>query len=186
MKKLVFLLAALFTTYFAQAQGGISLGLKAGANYSSLTGDNTDDYKHQFGFHGGGFLDFGLSDMVSIRPELLFSVKGYAIELTDDDDDNQTFSYIDVPILAHVNAGGIFFEGGPTLGYLVAVKDGDTDDFKKLEFGYAAGLGYEMESGMGFGLRYQGGLTSLSDNDDAPKVKNSVFQLYLSYLLGGR
>ncbi|GAB2552382.1 porin family protein [Rufibacter soli] len=186
MKKLVFFFAALFIPYFAQAQGGISLGLKAGANYSSLTGDNTNNLKHKFGFHGGGFLDFGLSDMVSIRPELLFSVKGYSVETTSDDDDNQSFSYIDVPILAHVYADGIFFEGGPTLGYMVAVKEGDTADFKKLEFGYAAGLGYEMESGMGFGLRYQGGLTSLSDNDNDPKQKNSVFQLYLSYLLGGR
>jgi opacity protein-like surface antigen len=88
--------------------------------------------------------------------------------------------------MVRINAGGLFFEGGPTLGYLVSVKEGDTDDYKKFEFGYAAGLGYQLESGLGIGLRYQGGLTSLNDNDDASKIKNSVFQLGLSYTLGTR
>ncbi|AMM50534.1 hypothetical protein TH61_04190 [Rufibacter sp. DG15C] len=187
MKKLVFILAALFTFSFAaQAQEGIKLGLKAGVNYSNLSGDGTDELDSQFGFHVGGFLDYGISEMVSIRPELLFSSKGFAVSGDDDDDFNQSLRYIDLPIMVRVNAGGLYFEGGPTLGYLVSVSEGETDDYKKFEFGYAAGLGYQMASGLGIGLRYQGGLTSIIDNDDADKITNSVFQLGLSYTLGTR
>jgi opacity protein-like surface antigen len=199
MKKLVFILATLFTFSFAaQAQEGIKLGLKVGGNFSNVTGDDTEDAESIFGLHAGGFLDYGISEMVSIRPELLYSMKGTKFEYNDGEDVIQKFRfhYLDVPILARVKAGGLFFEFGPTLGFKLAAsssleidgeeaEDDDIEGMKSFEFGYAAGLGYELGSGLGIGLRYQGGLTSIFEDDD-DKVKNSVFQLGLSYTLGSR
>ncbi|WP_181307788.1 porin family protein [Rufibacter sp. XAAS-G3-1] len=204
MKKILLVVAALFITYFSQAQG-IKLGLKAGGNYSNVTGDETEDLESLFGLHAGVILDYGISEMVSIRPELLYSMKGAKLEISDADDAiiKSRFHYLDVPILAHINAGGLFFELGPTVGFKLSssttievdgeeideeefgISDGD-DGMKNFEIGYAAGLGYQLPMGVGIGLRYQGGISSINENDDDPKQRNSVFQLSLSYMFGGR
>ncbi|WP_207436269.1 porin family protein [Sabulibacter ruber] len=210
MKKLVFLFAALFVTYFAQAQEGIKLGIKAGGNFSNFSGkDVGDESEYVFGFHAGAFVDYGISDMVSIRPELLYTLKGAKGEI-DEDDLNYTekirLHYLELPLLVRINTGasGLFFEAGPTVSYLLTAKDnvegeidGEdvdesttvTDAFKKLDIGYAAGLGYQLGNGLGLGLRYVGGLSKIAEPDDdeeSPKVNNSVFQLSLSYTFGGR
>ena len=97
-----------------------------------------------------------------------------------------------------INADGLFFELGPQLGFLASAKEkvGGTSyenkvAFNTVDFGYAAGLGYQSGSGLGIGLRYNGGFTSiipeytLGGTTTQPNVRNSTFQLYLSYLLGG-
>ncbi|MFC6996165.1 porin family protein [Rufibacter roseus] len=196
MKKLLLFVVALFTISFAQAQGGIKLGLKAGGNLSNITGDDTEDSKNKFGFHVGGFVDFGVSDMVSIRPEVLYSMKGATGEGDGDSDMSLNLNYIDVPIMARINADKLFFEFGPTISFLVKseAEMGDLSvDFKDytntVDFGYAAGLGYNISDNIGLGLRYNGGLSKVfKDNEDADfgDVRNSVFQLSLSFSLGGR
>ena len=109
-------------------------------------------------------------------------------------------SYIDVPVLFKVKADGLFFEAGPQVGFLASAKyteDGMSasvkDDLKKVDFGYAAGLGYQAASGPMVGLRYNGGLTKIGSSQtygnvtiEAGKVYNSAFQLYVGYLFGGK
>ncbi|RZK28184.1 MAG: PorT family protein, partial [Hymenobacter sp.] len=107
--------------------------------------------------------------------------------------------YIDVPVLAHINAGGLFFELGPQIGFLASAKgsqelngmsvtDDIKDELKTVDFGYAAGLGYQMQHGPGIGLRYNGGFSDLNkDNNNSDyAVRNSAFQLYLTYMFGGK
>jgi hypothetical protein len=108
----------------------------------------------------------------------------------------QTLHYIDVPVLARINAGGLFFEAGPQVGYLVAanssIDDGRVptrsysgrDNLRKVDFGYAAGLGYQLPNGPGIGLRYNGGFKNLMNTYENAGARNSAFQLYLSYRLG--
>ena len=188
MKKLLLLVAAVFTVSFAQAQGGIKLGLKAGGNLTSVTGDNTDEAEHKGGFHVGGFLDYGVSEMVSIRPELLYSVKGTKFS-EDGEEMNWNFNYIDVPVLARINAGNLFFEFGPTLSFLVKseIEIDDltvdvSDEMNKVDFGYAAGLGYNFTEKVGLGLRYNGGLSNIFEDSEGD-VRNSAFMLSLSYTI---
>ncbi len=184
----------LFTTYFAQAQEGIQVGLKAGANLSNITGDETEDLKNKFGFHVGAFADFGISEMVSIRPEVLYSMKGAKAE-EDGMEGGFNLHYIDVPVLARINADRLFFEFGPTVSFLLKSEiemEEVSVDFKdytnKVDFGYAAGLGYQLTDGLGLGLRYNGGISKIykddSDDFEAGEVRNSVFQLSLSYSFG--
>ncbi|WP_181307790.1 porin family protein [Rufibacter sp. XAAS-G3-1] len=233
MKKLVVLVAAVFTSYFAQAQTGISLGLKAGVNYSTIMADDDEGIKYKPDFHVGGFAEYSISDMVSIKPELLYSRKGakYSFSASDqfidgngetqtitgEVDAKMTFQYLELPVLAKVKAGNLFFEAGPTFGYLLKStadikssfsgggmdfsydgSDDGTDDMKRFEFGYAAGIGYELPSGLGLTLRYNGGLSDLNkETEEDPeeeelagvpsgKIKNSVFQCSLSYRFAGR
>ncbi|MBA9076213.1 MULTISPECIES: porin family protein [Rufibacter] len=187
MKKLLLFVAAFFTFSFAQAQDGLKLGLKAGVNLSNFAGDGADaDYK--FGGHGGLFANFGISEMVSIQPELLFTMKG-AQEKEGDITTKVKLNYIDVPVLAHINADGLFFELGPTLSFNVSSKvtmndedgneiSGDFDGVNSVDFGYAAGIGYQLQNGISIGLRYNGGLSDIAENS---KTRNSNFLLSVGY-----
>lgn len=199
MKKVILSLALITGTAVAASAQSASFGIKAGASLTNFTGKGTDglDLKNKFGFHGGFVANFGINDVVSIQPELLYSMKG--AKSPDNSIDNKvTTHYIDVPVLAHIKAGGLFFELGPQVGFLVAAKasaniNGSSisqdvkSGYKSVDFGYAAGLGYQMPAGPGIGLRYNGGFTdAVKDNGSDNAVHNSAFQLYLTYMFGGK
>lgn len=190
MKK-VFLSLALVAGISATASAQATFGVKAGVVAADVTGDDVSDTENRFGFQVGGAANIAFSDLISFQPELLYSQKGFQIK----DFATTTFHYIDLPLLLNVNAGGLFFEGGPQLGYLAgqttkfessAIPDvTDTEGLRKLDIGYIAGLGYKLESGLSVGIRYNGGITSLDDEGDA-KARNSAFQFQLGYFFGGK
>lgn len=192
MKKLILSLGLLMSVATAASAQEIRFGVKAGANYSSVTADETDGIESKIGLQAGLLANFALSDLISIQPEVLYSQKGLQSEA--DSDDKLKLNYIDVPLLVKVNAGGLFFEGGPQVGFLAGAKitDGNEDrDIKDLyntvDFGYVAGLGYQLESGPMIGLRYNGGISNINEGDANPnKIRNSVFQLYAGFLFGGK
>ena len=54
-----------------------------------------------------------------------------------------------------------------------------------LDLGVVLGAGFNLESGLGFGARYQRGLTSINEEDTDMVVSNwNLIQVYLSYTLG--
>ncbi len=192
MKRILLSLGLLLSVATAASAQEIRFGLKGGANYSSLTGDNTDGVESKIGLQAGALANFALSDLISIQPEVLYSQKGYQAEV--DNDIKYKINYIDVPLLVKVNAGGLFFEGGPQVGFLAGAKrtNGDVDrdikgGYDKVDFGYVAGLGYQAASGPMIGLRYNGGISNINKGDINPnKIRNSVFQLYVGYVFGGK
>lgn len=222
MKKIVLFLLAGLTFSFAQAQSA-KIGLKAGVNYSNISGDlrNEDIYENKFGFNGGFTANFSVSgdNFISIQPELLFSQKGYQYSDTEYPSFNplrlgqsvrttgeRNFNYLDLPVLLKINAGGLYFEGGPQLSYLLSIRDNTTtkysdgtsdtdwreinkDNLAEFEIGYAAGLGFQAANGLTLGLRYNGSINELAksdpNNDELVNARHSVFQLQLGFLLGG-
>ncbi|OGX88958.1 porin family protein [Hymenobacter coccineus] len=207
MKKTLLATALLAVAATAAQAQSPSFGIKAGASLTNAVGDGATgfDYKNKFGFHGGFVANLPLSDVFSIQPELLYSMKGYRFRASDGlgggplVDKRQSLNYIDVPILARINAGGLFFEAGPQLGYLVSAKysvDGNgnnssssyrsRDGYRKVDFGYAAGLGYQLAAGPGIGLRYNGSFKNFAEYYNGQGIRNSAFQLYLTYMLGGK
>ncbi len=146
MKKLAILALSLATVSFAQAQdaGGFRLGVKVGGTYSNISGDNVTQItgpgyesalgKYKFGYNAGvsATLPISSDGFFSIAPELLYNRKGYQIE-SDSKSTNtnlgpnvskvefeqeRVLHYLDVPVLAKINAGGLFFELGPQFSYL--------------------------------------------------------------------
>jgi hypothetical protein len=107
---------------------------------------------------------------------------------------------INVPVLTRVNADGLFFELGPQVGFLIAAKQkrevsgvgaGTFEDELKscvrtVDFGYAAGLGYQLSNGPGIGLRYNGGFIDAKNPSSSSAARNSAFQLYLTYMFSGK
>ncbi|MBB6612978.1 PorT family protein [Pontibacter sp. Tf4] len=181
MKKLLSLFAlVLVTTLSVQAQVGF--GLRVGANYSGFSGDDAGDADRIFGGHAGLTANIPLSgdNFFSVQPELLFSMKG-AEGLGDD----LRLYYLDVPVLARVNTGLLYFEGGPQLSVNVGDNQDFDADYKTLGLGYAAGLGVGTPLGVSIGVRYNGDFSKLMDEGDA-KIYNDVFMLTLGYTFGSR
>jgi hypothetical protein len=199
---LLVLALALGTGTAAQAQrkgsgSQVSLGLKAGASLTSLTGADAKGADNLFGFHAGVFANVGLTRLFAFQPELIYSQKGY--KLNNVTDYSQRLHYIDVPLAFHVNTGGLFFEAGPQVGFLVSAKakngsasTANTDSFNSVDFGYLFGLGYQLKHGLGVGLRYNGGFTNIDkaytvgNTTFQGRARNSAFQLYLTYSVSGR
>ena len=200
------------------AAQGIRIGAKVGANYSNLAGDlrDEDQYENKFGLNAGLLLNVGLAGdgFVSLQPELLFSQKGFKYadrEFTLAGNQFRytgkvTYNYIDVPVLVQINAGGLFFEAGPQIGYLLSASDDvnitrngqpfqssqnydDLDNVRRAEVGYAAGLGFRAKSGPMIGLRYNGAFTDFAKDgyqgDEFRNARNSVIMLSVGYLFGG-
>ncbi|MCC3155606.1 PorT family protein [Hymenobacter sp. 15J16-1T3B] len=145
MKKVaLFTLAALASATLAHAQdpGGFRLGLKVGGTYSNISGDNvsqitgpgysSDLGKYKLGYNAGLAFQLPLSDdgFFAIAPEVLYNRKGYEIQSQTtsvglpsgvtkiEQEQQRVLHYIDVPVLARINAGGLFFELGPQVSYL--------------------------------------------------------------------
>ena len=212
MKKIALLLFTALTISFAsQAQ----IGIKLGANLSNISGDLQDEdvYQNKLGFVGGLTYNIPLSsdNFISIQPELLFSQKGYKYEDFKFMMQGQQYtregkinsSYLDLPILLKINAGPVFFEGGPQFSYLLGLQDKtevttstgvdfeDTNTINKdglaeFEVGYAAGLGVQVPMGLTLTLRYNGSINALAkdnNNDELANARNSVYQATLGFKL---
>ena len=174
MKKLLFTAIALFIVSGVYAQG-IKVGIKAGANLSTIT--DSDDAKMKLGFHIGGFLEFKFSDVLSLQPELLFSMQG----AKQDGDLSVTMNtdYFNVPVLFKVKlVEGLSAEAGPQLGFLVGGVDGKTE----IDLTAAAGLSYTFAEKVVIGARYCFGLTKIFKEGGPIKAgKHSVIQFSLGY-----
>lgn len=178
MKKALLLFAAIFAFTFANAQG-FKFGVKGGVNYSTVSGGDKGtfgdpDYKTSYHFGVVGLYELDSDGFLGIKPELLYTSKGYQLnnkfDLMGDtyDIENKTnLNYISLPILLNINAGGLFFELGPEVSYLAAVTsevktdhrdangnkigDGKTEKYTdKDELGLAS-----MDFGYVAGLGYQ-------------------------------
>ncbi|MBD1398527.1 PorT family protein [Pontibacter sp. JH31] len=193
MKKSILLFVLAMTTMVAAHAQGPRIGIRAGVNYSGFGGSDADNLDRIWGGHGGLTANFPLStdNFFSVQPELLFSMKGAE---TSNDQTKFKVNYLDVPVLGRVNAGPLYFEAGPQLSVRISgdveqngvnVID-DLDAFKRTSLGYAAGIGLAATPlGLNIGVRYNGDISKLYDDENAPNYRNDVFMLTLGYLFGG-
>lgn len=185
MEKVILSLAILAgVTSTAQAQS-TRFRVKAGVGLASTTGDDVPDYtRKSLVVPQAGFMaDIGFSDLLSFRPELLYSQKGVRYE-SSSVYSQKRLSYLDLPLLLRVNADGLFFEAGPQVSFLIGRKYEtnlfgptytSTDGTRKVDVGYIAGVGYQLSSGLELGVRYNGGILALADPSGSSKTRNSVF-----------
>ena len=161
----------------------VEYGIKGGLNFATLNGDKMDDIEPVTAFNLGVYAEIRLSDKFSIQPELIYSGQGYSIGKGDD---NLTaLGYLNIPLMAkYYLTKGVTIEAGPQVGFLLfADNDGDVkDDFNNVDFGINVGLGYKLENGLNFGLRYNAGLSNVFDTDDYTN-KNGVLQFSVGYTL---
>jgi hypothetical protein len=172
----------------AQAQtpeGGMDWGFTAGVNVATWSGSDAEDAEWRTDFMGGLSVNFGISDMLSLQPELLYSrkgVKGSEAGFTGE----IKLGYIDVPVLVKFATGtgqqmrpAFFF--GPYVGFLLSCDasitgfgSGDCkDEVKSTDFGVIGGVGFDVGP-YGIFVRFQQGLTKLDDSGDDSTLYNRV------------
>lgn len=202
MKKTVFLFCFSILAFAATAQ---QVGLKGGATYATFKGDDAKDYEHRLGYAAGIFYQQHLNDFIGVQLEALYTSRGAKNEFragSNTIEDKYRYNYVDVPVLLHLSAGGLFIDLGPQASFIAKARQirevtpdaGDTSTSVKttitdhpyaIDLGYAAGIGYRGASNIGLEVRYTGGLKDI--DDEGPFVgrerRNSTIFLMLSYLL---
>ena len=164
----------------------IQFGAKAGLNLATLGPDLNDPATRTI-FHLGAMAEVSISDQFSIQPELLYSAQGATDE--SDEDEVVKLDYIILPILAKYYVLENFsLEAGPQIGFLLnaeAEDDGETFDLKEntksTDLGFALGVGYKLENGLNFNLRYYFGSDVNTIEEDSDAIKNRVFQASIGF-----
>ena len=208
MKKIAFLII-IAVCGFSQVRAQ-NFGVKAGYNYSTLSGETSSisTIEGLSGFYIGGLVELPISNVLSIQPELIFSRQGVDLRqglknLSIRTDTSEIrLDYLNIPVMAKVNLGPIFLEGGVQFGFLVNKPKVDSyianvylrnlldkDSYNSFDFGVGAGLGVKLNQHFFVETRYTYSLTNVFDpNDrhfksslisDGDNFKNSVFSIGL-------
>ena len=182
MKFAYFLLSFVITTASAYSQSVI-YGVKAGLNMTTFTGNDVESAKLQPSFHVGGFINFLITEKITVQPEVLYSGKGAKF-----DQGNYRLGYINVPVMAQYNdPSGFFAEAGPQVGLLLTAKrkTGQTldikNEMKSADFSWVVGLGYKTASGVGVGARYDFGYYDVAN---AGIIRNKAILISIMYTFG--
>jgi hypothetical protein len=196
MKKLIIFSFILVSSANCFSQGftknlfkRLSFGVKGGANYSNFT--NADfETDGLVGFHAGALVNFKLNEHLSIQEEFLFSLQGAKLKGALNDTESIKLYYMTIPILLKYRTNsGLYFEAGPQVGALMkedldkTLVDGQFA--KKLDFGVAAGLGFQAKNGLGIGARYVAGLSKVGDFQSSvvkTDFRNSMVQASVFYI----
>lgn len=158
--------------------------------------DSEIDPQSGIGFHLGGVASYRLNDNLYLGSELLFSSRKTSSTETEEDGgdtyestDKATYNFLEIPLLAGWGkSSGLQIQAGPAFNLLLGgnytskettIINGEKDtetrtlsgsDFKEdltpLLFGAALGVGYKLESGLNFNVRFQRALNSLYDFGD--------------------
>ena len=188
-----------------------TLGLRAGANTSSWTGDGSDGSGSLQGFTGGLSVRSAITQTTGVQGEIAYSTRGARLENGIGD---YTVRYVDVPVLLTVDVlsgspAGAGIYAGPTvsvpLGAEFEYADGVTgaegfeDSFELNANTYVGlALGTRAYVGpVGLDLRYEMGLSAIYGDDAVPRentanrgldlddLRSRTLSVSLGYRFGG-
>ncbi len=168
MKNYLLSLLFLCTTFFAFSQNN-SYGVRAGVNMSNLefnpepTSENTD----RNGMFFAGFVDWNISDKISILTELQYSAEGSK-------EDEFRADYIQLPVLLRLHLGNRLTLG---VGPMVSLKTWSFEDsFDAIVASGVGGIEFMITSELFVDVRVHYGITDVLD-DNAFEAKNRAIQL---------
>jgi len=183
---------------------GLSFGLKGGLNIANLRGEDvTVDMDSRIGLCAGGFVAIDVLGIITIQPEVLFSMKGAKYDTLLFGEPVSTsleFNYIEIPVLVKYSLPlpGIIKPNlfiGPSLGINLnakaiakigdlSVEDDVKEDIKSTDFCLVLGGGVDFELDIGklaIDVRYTMGLTTIDDTAVEEDVKNGVISIMAAY-----
>jgi hypothetical protein len=156
-------------------------GVKAGANFSTLSGDNDSSLSSRTSFYVGVFKEMKLvPKLIYLQPELQYSSQGFSSDITGSDVDT-SIDYLNIPIVARVYFLKLFsFDAGPQFGFKVGDNiDGPaSDSVESFDFAGAFGLNINLPLGLSINTRYVMGFSEVIQDTD---LKTSVFQVGASF-----
>jgi hypothetical protein len=184
-KTLLFAVIAVFG--FTVGQSQTSFGVKAGVNFATLSGDDVDGLDGQTTVNFGGVVNIGITESLSVQPELLYSRQGF-----ENDDITAFLDYITIPIMADFKvAERLSIQGGPQFGININAIEKDNDsgnevDFENVEsldIGLGIGAQYRLPIGLFFQARYVAGLSNVFEEFEGESIdaKNSVISISVGW-----
>ena len=196
--KLIYVIAFILCVQIAKAQ---TFGIKGGVNFANMAitaSEITFSPKSITGVHIGPVVDFSLNDKIYFNTGLLYSVKGFKLNVTGETETyTETLNYLEIPLNVALkfpisDKSKFFVEAGPYLAYALSGKDKVGGESIDIEFG--TGSNKRFDAGLGFGagvelgnivasLNYQLGLANVLDVEGT-EAKNKVFQISLAYMFG--
>ncbi|MDX5420455.1 MAG: PorT family protein [Hymenobacteraceae bacterium] len=170
-------------------------------------------YNWQQSAHGGLFIMHKIGDKLYMQPELLYSQKGYRYKIDRNNkgvygdtvkyQEKNRIDYLELPLLVKLQAKGVYFEAGPQFSFFLngertetrtTVTNGTVDTHQSrrnlhrlvegIDIGFAGGLGYQFESGLGLGARFNQSFKELIDEENWKKL--ITLQASAFYVLGKR
>ncbi|GHA71859.1 hypothetical protein GCM10007389_26880 [Pontibacter akesuensis] len=169
-------------------------------------------YDWDRGYHLGVALYTNIGEDLFLQPELLYTTRGYnytryykkdkavagdTVQLNQ----HTELNYLDIPVLVRLQLRKVYFEAGPQFGvHLSGKKENmhmlnrngeisyaqsslDTRDFvEPFDIGFIAGVGYQSNTGIGLGLRYNQGFREVVKRVNWEK--NILLQASVSYIFG--
>lgn len=146
LKHLMFsgLLMASLSTVAVKSQAQVQIGVRAGVNFSNISGkyedgDKIEDNKLLPGFHAGITFDIPVADEFAVQPGLLFSTKGVHYKNNDGDSYKEIPYYAEIPVnflyKPELGNGRLLLGAGPYVAYGLGGKwkekyDGETESGK--------------------------------------------------------
>lgn|SRR5690606_20280781 len=180
------------------------IGVKGGVNFANFRVDEVADNNLKVGLNLGLFAKLPIGDAFAVQPEILYSSKGskltYDNFIQGEGEYRFNLNYIEVPVLAVFSLGEHFnIHAGPYIAYLTSsnikdmeddgtidtIKDIDVDNFNRLDYGLAAGIGIDV-NGFIAGVRYNYGLKEVGKSDNVTgelldDSKNSAATIYIGF-----
>lgn len=194
MKKLL-LFTFLPICFFAGAQEKFGVGIKVGQNFSSVNSIGVD--RHTASYHGGLSLQIGLTDKISLVPEVLLSQTKLATNPSISDllgnnnlkPETYHLNYLMLPFLVQVKPfSALLLQVGPQYGILIDQKKDGIENaqlaFKKGEFSFVGGAKVNLGGFFVYG-RYVVGLEAINDLQYKEKWKTTQWQLGVGMNLFG-
>ena len=193
MKWLFLLLVTGFSLTTANAQ--IKLGIKGGADFSTITGDYFGTNKTLVGFNAGAIVSLPLFSKFTLQPELVYSNEG-ALTTQANVETTLANNYMNLPILfKYNNPTGIFVETGPQMGFLSNAKlkfsndflEDEKPNFTRTDYSWVFGVGYLIkDANLGIDARYNLGLRNFVNVSYYGNgyATNNVIQVGLFFLFG--
>ncbi len=194
MKKLL-IICLLSSTISAGAQEKFGIGIKIGQNFSSVNSVAVD--RHSASYHGGVTAQIGLTEKISLVPEVMLSQTKLAtnpsiVDLLGNSNlkpETYHLNYLIVPLLVQVKPfSGLLLQAGPQYGILIDQKKDGIENaqlaFKQGEFSFVGGAKVNLGGFFVYG-RYVVGLQNINDLQDQAKWKTRQWQLGIGMNLFG-
>ncbi|MGZ5479920.1 MAG: porin family protein [Candidatus Aminicenantales bacterium] len=174
------------------AAADVKFGIKGGVNVANVNGnfaDNVTNWKSRVGFCAGIFLEFNLGRILTIQPEVLYTMKGAEATLAEGvltGTGKLRFDYLEIPILLKVRipTGDVhpFIFAGPAIGFNLkaAFQDitgssSDVAGMNKVDYSAVFGGGLQLGRSIHIDARYTLGLQKLEVPDlGTIDLKNGV------------
>ncbi|MEK6481056.1 porin family protein [Catalinimonas sp. 4WD22] len=192
----------------------LEFGLDGGLTLTNIS--NIPQSESRASFFLGFYFDIVIRNQWSIYTGLMakspMGAKGLAPYAVGNDQLDQLLeasslerrlSYISVPVMIRYTfQNHIFLEGGAQVGLLHNAEDEFSgslqkeddllyehdiiDQYKRLDFGLSAGVGYKLMQGEGIslGLRYYGGLVDIQKEGGAA-IRNNALYIFANIPIGG-